>query len=165
MWHFDPLTWRIQQYCELEMRGMEEREYIPLLAEEMQVDENLMADILKAPYWDSSVACSAMTVLGVEVPAYEDDKPYRYSCEEEAREAAACLDCHVDTQQIGEYYMLTNQVWYSVTKRTCGRGMLCLGCVENRLGRTLMPDDFRTGVPINEGYFPRSERFVDRMGR
>ena len=51
----------------------------------------------------------------------------------------ACTDCHVDVVAIGEsWYMLTDRIWQQIR----GRGMLCLGCVEQRLGRPLEPNDF-----------------------
>lgn len=164
MWNFDPLVYRGQTICQMEMRGMEERDYIPLIAENMQITPELCAEILRAPYWDSQAVFEALEVLGMEVPLFDGDEPFKYSCDEEAREAAKCMDCGKDTQQIGEYYMLHNQVWYTIAAKTCGRGMLCLGCVESRLGRPLVSADFKRGVPINEGFFPRSDRFLDRIG-
>jgi hypothetical protein len=65
-----------------------------------------------------------------------------------------CLGCGVDTAEIGEYYMVRDEVWLRVNP---GRaGMLCIGCVEKRLGRPLNPLDF-TDAPIN---FERERRSV-----
>src|SRR5262245_604740 len=45
-----------------------------------------------------------------------------------------CLDCGIDTVAIGEYpYHLRDELWYAIVPS--GRGMLCLDCVERRLGR------------------------------
>lgn len=162
MLNFDHLTYRVQVYCELEMRGMDERDYMDLIAEDMNISPELLSSCLRAPYWDPQVCSSAMRVLGVEVPVYETDEAF---CLTDKGLAFSCMDCGVDTQEIEEYYTLHNRIWYSITQRTCGRGMLCLGCVEHRLGRSLTRDDFQDGVPINEGFWPRSERFIDRMKR
>jgi len=52
-----------------------------------------------------------------------------------------CLDCGIDTFAIGEYpYSLRDELWYAVVPS--GRGMLCLDCLEVRLGRPLTPKDF-----------------------
>jgi len=55
-----------------------------------------------------------------------------------------CMDCAMCTNCNGEYYMVQDQVWDSVA----GRGMLCIGCLEQRRGKLLTKDDF-TGCPLN----------------
>jgi hypothetical protein len=57
-----------------------------------------------------------------------------------------CMDCRVDTERNGEYYMLHDELWYSINRQF--RGKLCLLCVERRLGRDLTSADF-LDVPIN----------------
>jgi len=58
--------------------------------------------------------------------------------------AFLCMDCGVDTSFLpgnGDYYMLHDAVWLRAVP---GRnGMLCLKCCEARLGRALLPEDFR----------------------
>lgn len=72
-----------------------------------------------------------------------------------------CKDCSANTLHIDEYYMLTDEVWDSIYKKR--RGMLCIGCVESRLGRKLVPADF-ADVPLN--YFPTfSKRLADRRAQ
>jgi hypothetical protein len=52
-----------------------------------------------------------------------------------------CLDCGIDTLAIGEYpYHLRDELWHAVVPS--GRGMLCLECLEVRLGRPLRKKDF-----------------------
>lgn len=61
--------------------------------------------------------------------------------------AGMCQVCHVDTlESASDYYMLKNRIWRSVC--ISPRGMMCLSCVESRLGRKLVREDF-TGAPIN----------------
>lgn len=79
-----------------------------------------------------------------------------------------CRDCGVDTAEIGEYYMVRDSVWRSVVPHKmrgpyCDDGgtMLCIGCLEVRLGRRLKRWDFTT-APINS-IFTKSERFKERM--
>lgn len=51
-----------------------------------------------------------------------------------------CLDCHVDTSAIKEYYMVKNKVWRKA--HPDDNGMLCISCLETRLGRVLTYKDF-----------------------
>lgn len=51
-----------------------------------------------------------------------------------------CVDCKVNTAKIGEHYMLHNDVWFAAHSNE--RGMLCIGCIESRLGRKLTKQDF-----------------------
>ncbi len=75
--------------------------------------------------------------------------------------AFVCLDCKVDTSQIDEYYMVSDKVWNSV----CEAGMLCIGCLETRVGRELNKDDF-TECPLNsDNLLGASERLKDRLTR
>jgi hypothetical protein len=66
--------------------------------------------------------------------------------ERAARLAPCCLGCGVDTVRIGDFYMLHDPVWLRANPG--GAGMLCVDCVETRLGRRLEPGDFTT-APIN----------------
>ena len=72
-----------------------------------------------------------------------------------------CLDCGIDTMATDEYYMVLDDVWLKGVPD--GQGMLCIGCLEKRLGRQLVASDF-IAAPINLGFFPRSRRFLDRLG-
>jgi hypothetical protein len=56
--------------------------------------------------------------------------------------------------------MVTDEVWETAHPEK--RGMLCIGCLEDRLGRQLTSDDF-TDAPINQGYFGYSERLLQRL--
>ena len=94
-----------------------------------------------------------------------------------------CIDCYVDTsssQGIAEYYHVHNEVWCDAfgvdplealdkngnwdlmyINDVQDVGMLCLGCLEQRLGRLLERDDF-SDAPIN--YYPAiSDRFKIRL--
>lgn len=71
---------------------------------------------------------------------------------------AFCLDCEAHTVEIREYYMVDDDLW---KKYGPPRGMLCLGCLEGRMGRSLVASDF-TDAPINR-YGERSERFKQRL--
>jgi hypothetical protein len=43
--------------------------------------------------------------------------------------------------------------------------MLCVGCVERRLGRTLRPDDFiDCQINTDHAAFPKSKRLFERFG-
>lgn len=80
-----------------------------------------------------------------------------------ARLAAECLDCGVCTTNMrdgDEYYMVHNAIWYRINPQETG--MLCIGCLENRLGRKLVSGDF-THAPINNLGRWHSARLVDRL--
>lgn len=73
-----------------------------------------------------------------------------------------CVDCGVDTHN--EYYMVRHHLW-----KYAGdiNGMLCIGCLEDRLGRTLTFKDFLE-CPLNdinreEGQFFSSHRCSERL--
>jgi len=71
------------------------------------------------------------------------------------------MDCAACTLCLGEYYMVTDQVWDQVADH----GMLCIGCLEQRLGRMLHARDF-TDVPINQVADmtdDASARFLNRL--
>lgn len=73
-----------------------------------------------------------------------------------------CIQCGNDTSRvgIGEWYMVSQSVWNSVAKVG---DLLCIGCLELRLGRRLTPADF-DGYEINIiNDFPRSPRLKIRI--
>lgn len=72
-----------------------------------------------------------------------------------------CLDCQVDTGKIYEHYYVNLDLWMSATGSE--RGMLCIGCLEIRVGRKLTSSDFPK-VTINNPKFSRqSVRLQDRI--
>lgn len=71
-----------------------------------------------------------------------------------------CTDCAACTLCTDEYYMVTDQVWRTVADR----GMLCIGCLEARLGRELTASDFTDCLlNISRIAFPKSERLAARL--
>lgn len=74
-----------------------------------------------------------------------------------SRHKFKCLDCRVDTGRIYEHYMLLDEVWHTVANSV---GMLCVGCVEQRLGRRLRASDFN-GSYVNR-LMPQSQRLMSR---
>jgi hypothetical protein len=51
-----------------------------------------------------------------------------------------CADCGVHTRHAREYYMVENALWKA---HGAGRRLLCIGCLEARMGRQLTRDDFK----------------------
>jgi len=86
-----------------------------------------------------------------------------------------CKDCGKDTNKLDEYYMVHSSVWgaagmetneayeQGLTNTRLPDGMLCIGCLENRLGRRLTPVDF-TDAPINSET-SQSDRLKNRQGK
>lgn len=75
-----------------------------------------------------------------------------------------CMGCGVNTHEINEYYMINKSTWYFVADSNPD-GMLCIGCVEQKLGRKLTSKDFTT-CPLNVESLQfgwRSERLMDRL--
>lgn len=69
-----------------------------------------------------------------------------------------CVDCKKNTNEMHEYYMVHDDVWAKSGMEKRG-GMLCVGCLEQRLGRTLTKKDF-TKYPVNTWY--ASDRLRNR---
>lgn len=58
-----------------------------------------------------------------------------------------CEDCKKDTNVPGgDYYMVTNTLW---AEYGAGRGFLCLDCLQTRVGRPLVREDFPQWIPLN----------------
>ena len=93
------------------------------------------------------------------------------SLEEEGM-GAPCHDCGKDTRPCDfedgypaegwELYMVEPEVWEEAGAGD-GRVFLCVGCLEERLGRKLRPEDF-TAVDLNEPSELDSSRLKDRRG-
>lgn len=72
-----------------------------------------------------------------------------------------CVDCGVNTLKINEYYMVENRLWDVYGP---ARGMLCIGCLEKRIGRKLVPSDFSRARINWSGLGKHSPRLADRIG-
>ena len=74
-----------------------------------------------------------------------------------------CWDCGHDTFLLGEWFMLFNDIWWQAIGLDARIYMLCVGCVEERLGRKLNGNDFsRFGLNYSPD-FKRSLRLRQRM--
>lgn len=73
-----------------------------------------------------------------------------------------CLDCGVNTGPTEEYFMLRHELWRRLVSRRDRGGMLCLRCVELRLGRGLCRADFLP-VPANEQQARLCEGLAKRL--
>ncbi len=61
--------------------------------------------------------------------------------------------------------MVHDGIWDTATEDFGGRGMLCIGCLENRLGGLLTKDDF-TDCPLNAiNLITGSTRLKNRLTR
>lgn len=84
---------------------------------------------------------------------------------------SSCADCGVGTNTLGEYYMVCDAIWQQAWAgrrkswhgEVPGTEILCIGCLEQRLGRKLMRCDF-TDATVNNPDDPTiSERLRDRL--
>ena len=80
-----------------------------------------------------------------------------------------CCDCSLGTNVAREWYMVKPKVWELAW---CGRrkswhnvpgqSILCIGCLEQRIGRTLCAQDFANAV-VNDPEGDISDRMRDRL--
>jgi hypothetical protein len=80
------------------------------------------------------------------------------------RDRYVCNDCDVNVLTAGEFYMLKPEIW----EGQLGLGWednLCIGCLEQRLGRKVGPlfVDFAWS-PNYRWMYPTSPRLLDRYG-
>jgi hypothetical protein len=78
---------------------------------------------------------------------------FREACDEDRRWLATelsmfCCACGRRSDKAVLYYMVRDDVWYSVGNKS-KKGIMCLGCLADRLGRPLEAADF-TDVPLND---------------
>jgi hypothetical protein len=59
-------------------------------------------------------------------------------------------------------YIVHDHVWKAAGMEPWG-GVLCVGCIEQRIGRRLTPDDFDHDHPFF--FLPGTPRLLDRQGR
>jgi hypothetical protein len=78
-------------------------------------------------------------------------------------DAFICLDCSANTGRDGldEYYVVHDEIWRQVAPSW--GGMLCIGCLENRLGRKLHQCDFDPCPACFPGQPDGSDRLLDRL--
>ncbi len=69
-----------------------------------------------------------------------------------------CIDCRRPTHR--EYYMVRDEAWLAA--HPSRDGMLCIGCLEGRLGRELLPGDF-VDAPVNADLRRPSDRLASRL--
>ena len=83
-----------------------------------------------------------------------------------------CADCGIGTVTLGDWYMVRGEVWESAWAgcrkpwhSVPGQEILCIACLERRLGRELARADF-TDAPINDPTCSLlSDRLRDRLLR
>ena len=78
-----------------------------------------------------------------------------------SRKKFLCLDCGVDTGKTYEHYFVHLPLWMSaVGSKT---GMLCIGCLETRIGRRLLSTDFPNVHVNNPKLYRMSDRLLSRI--
>jgi hypothetical protein len=73
-----------------------------------------------------------------------------------------CTDCGIHTSRRGEVYIVRDDVWERAwrDRRRCPlQEILCIGCLEKRIGRTLTKHDFDDFNHPTKG----SDRLRDRL--
>mgnify|MGYP001608719832 CR=1 FL=1 len=72
-----------------------------------------------------------------------------------------CLDCGIDTGKIHEHYFVHTILWLKAAGSI--HGMLCVNCMEVRLGRRLQKSDFPNVGINNPKLYPMSNRLIERI--
>jgi hypothetical protein len=63
-----------------------------------------------------------------------------------------CLDCGRNTFEGNEnYYFLRDRLWRKLVPREQRHGMICRSCIERRVGRPLVSEDFESGTDDQSG--------------
>lgn len=70
------------------------------------------------------------------------------------------MDCGVDVW--GEYFVIRHELWAEVVGDSHA-GLICVMCLEDRMGRRLQPSDF-LDVPANDLGWRKTRRLLERMG-
>ena len=78
-----------------------------------------------------------------------------------SRQRFLCVDCKVDTGKINEHYFIRTDLWLKVMPTIYG--MLCIGCLEKRLGRKLRKTDFTDAFINSPKFEPKSQRLMNRL--
>ena len=80
---------------------------------------------------------------------------------DKSRRRFLCLDCGVDTGKIHEHYFVHTHIWLSVVATI--KGMLCVECLEIRLGKKLERKDFPDVIINKPSFEPKSARLMARL--
>lgn len=78
-----------------------------------------------------------------------------------SRRRFLCVDCGVDTGKAHEFYFVDTKLWLSVMPSI--NGMLCVGCLEKRLGRQLRASDFPDVTINSPKHGSKSMRLLSRL--
>jgi hypothetical protein len=116
-----------------------------------------LTEQLPFPGWDEIAPVNSCARCGVTIVAWD------IRCKKCAR---LCLDCDKDTVTgDGDYYMVRDEVW-AASGVTPGGGMLCITCLERRVGRELTLADFRDdNEPLREWGLMALDRLRRERGR
>lgn len=71
-----------------------------------------------------------------------------------------CEDCRWNTGVLKEYYIVDDHIWEAAIREKPAE-ILCIGCLEERIGRKLVPADFPP-IPINDPR-ERGNKFSTRL--
>jgi hypothetical protein len=134
-----------------------------LLPPQPMMEQQLEAMLQKLEdYW---YECSDLTNISNELQALRTMSPAELTA---LQWFDQCHDCGGRAwTQLREDYIVHDDIWHQactaepVMKDDCG--LLCVGCIEQRLGRRLNSADFEAGVPLNVER-GKSERLLDQSG-
>jgi hypothetical protein len=144
---------------EFASRGL--KQAIAMLVDELRagIDEGLDADRLhdivglwEANNLNENLTFDALVEAGTPTP-----------CDDCLEDVTPCDDDGRPIENGWEWYMVTAEVWDAANRDGHAPQYLCIGCLENRVGRRLAPDDFAS-VPLNQPSWIATRRLLDRLG-
>lgn len=125
----------------------------------MAIEDGLTVDTLHSivGLWEANNNNEELTYESL----VEDGKP------------TACDDCTLDVTPFDEdgrpiegaweWYLVRDEIWKAASGNREPPRILCVHCLEQRIGRRLIPGDF-ADLPINAPGVLDSERLRDRLG-
>lgn len=128
--------------------------------------EQLLAALLQTALREEALPESQRLPIARLVDVYEiweGERPERLMSEQDYH-AFLCVDCRQSTLFGHEYYMVTDEVW-AAARMGENDGMLCVGCLERRIGHELRAEDFAAAAINQDPEMLRSERLQERIER
>jgi hypothetical protein len=104
-----------------------------------------------------------VTARGVRVsPGFRKIAKHRQKLPSKMEARYGCNDCSVNVLKAGEFYMLDPDIWEQQLSLGWNDN-LCIGCLEDRLGRKIGLRDI-VCFPDYAWMYPTSPRLLDRYG-
>lgn len=144
---------------ELARRGLQQA--IAMLVDDLHtaIDDGLGADALHdiVGLWEANNLNEELTFEAL----VEAGKPT--PCDDCSGDVTPYADDGRPVENGWEWYMVRSEIWEEAYRNGSPPRFLCIGCLEARIGRRLLPGDFAP-VPLNEPGWLDTKRLLGRLG-